>query len=150
MQVAPSLVTGLFLLALPLLPIVLIRSTHLVAWWLSRVTVPAFGQATVYGISVTGAAALSKGALTKLRMQATERPDLSEGVPGNVSEDKQERFWKDAEFDVDRARKALTSDAAWRKKMSVDSIMEARPISDCPIVAAPHTVVSAGEQPPSA
>lgn len=147
MQVAPSLVTGLVLLALPLLPIVLIRSTRLVAWWLRRVTVPASGQATIYGITLIGAAALSKGAYNHLRTRTTERPDLSEGLPGHVPEDKQERFWKDSDYDAGRARKALTSDSAWRKKMSVDNILEARPPSTCPFIPAPHTRVALGEQP---
>lgn len=81
-QVAPSFVTGLAVLAIPLIPFIQLRSAAAFSWYFRHITTPASGVGTVYGACVTGAEVISKKELDSLRASSKERPDLSGGKAG--------------------------------------------------------------------
>jgi hypothetical protein len=123
---APGLVTGFALFSIPTTPFMYFYSLRAFSWWFRHVSTPASGQGTVYGISCIGTEAMGKKQFDDLKAQQTQRPDLSGGSAGDVSEDKQDRFWKDSGFDPKKAKKQLESDAQWRSKMGVDNILSVR------------------------
>ena len=122
---APTLLQTVIIFAVPIVPFLLIRSSKILAWWMRSISMPASGHGSVYGMTVVGGAVMSEKELVDLQSQTAERPDLSDAAPG-VSDDKQERFWKDADFNAAAARKSLKSDAQWRKSFNVDNIFKAR------------------------
>jgi hypothetical protein len=138
-SVAPAFLQVAAAIAIPLFAIGLLTSAPLLSWWVRRVSAPAAGHgATVYGVTVKSAEVLTDEELKALQLQSTERPDLSAGVPGTVSDDTQERFWKDSDFNAAAAKQSLKADAEWRKKFKVDSIMSVCLNSPSPRGSTPH------------
>ena len=126
MQIAPGLVSGVFALSLPLLPFIILFSAPAFSWWFRHIASPASGQGVVYGATIQGSQALSKQKFDDLRAESTARPDLSGGKAGDLSEDTQERFWKDSGFDPKAAKKAVEADAQWRSKFGINNILTVR------------------------
>jgi hypothetical protein len=133
MQAAPRWATIIVTTAVPLVATASIASLSVAFAYIGVLTSPRRGHGGIYGMRIEGSVGVGQSEWDAMQARRAETPDVRGDIPDSdwVTDDIQERFWRDAKGRVEKMKNKLKRSSAWRQKMSIDSILEVCPLRCC-------------------